>query len=80
VTDPQAADLLAGHDAGRLRLLTRMVERRDLPDPARALDALWLLTGFAAYDDLSRGRRLSTARAAELLSDLAEKALRRPAD
>jgi len=80
VTDPQAADLLAGHDAGRLRLLTRMVERLDLPDPARALDALWLLTGFAAYDDLSRGRRLSTARAAELLSDLAEKALRRPAD
>jgi len=80
VTDPQAADLLAGHDAGRLRLLTRMVERLDLPDPARALDALWLLTGFAAYDDLSRGRRLSTARAAELLSDLAEKELRRRAD
>lgn len=80
VTDPQAADLLAGHDAGRLRLLTRMVERLDLPDPERALDALWLLTGFAAYDDLTRGRRLSTTRAAELLADLAEAALRPPAD
>ena len=80
VSDPQAADLLAGHDAGRLRLLTRMVGRLDLPDPERALDALWLLTGFAAYDDLTRGRGLSTARAAELLSGLAEKALGPPAD
>ena len=75
-----AADLLAGHDAGRLRLLTRTVERLDLPDPERALDALWLLTGFAAYDDLTRGRGLSTAGAAELLAGLAEAALRAPAD
>ena len=80
VSDPQAADLLAGHDAGRLRLLTRMVGRLDLPDPERALNALWLLTGFAAYDDLTRGRGLSTARAAELLSGLAEMSLRPPAD
>jgi AcrR family transcriptional regulator len=80
VTDPQAADLLTGHDAGRLRLLTRMVGRLELADPERALDALWLLTGFAAYDDLTRGRGLSTARAAELLSGLAEKALGPPAD
>jgi hypothetical protein len=57
-----------------------MVGRLDLPDPERALDALWLLTGFAAYDDLTRGRGLSTARAAELLSGLADKALRPPAD
>jgi AcrR family transcriptional regulator len=80
VTDPQASDLLAGHDAGRLRLLTRMVDRLDLRDPERALDTLWLLTGFAAYDDLTRGRGLSTTRAAELLSGLAETALRPPAD
>ena len=76
VTDPQAADLLAGHDAGRLRLLTRMVERLDLPEPEQALDALWLLTGFAAYDDLTRGRGLTTAAAAALLCDLADQALR----
>src|SRR4051794_7797014 len=41
VTDPHASQLLAGHDSGRLRLLTRMVERLAVPDPARALDALW---------------------------------------
>ena len=80
VTDPHAADLLAGHDAGRLRLLTRLVERLPGPVPDRGLDALWLLTGFAAYDDLTRGRGLSTARAAELLSGLAEMSLRPPAD
>ena len=80
VTDPEAADLLAGHDAGRLRLLTRMVERLGPPDPERALDTLWLLTGFAAYDDLARGRGLTTAEAATLLADLAEQALSRRPD
>jgi AcrR family transcriptional regulator len=80
VTDPQAADLLARRDAGRLQLLTRMVERLDLPDPERALDALWLVTGFAAYDDLTRGRGLTTAGAATLLSELAVRAVPGPAD
>jgi AcrR family transcriptional regulator len=76
VTDPEAADLLAGHDAGRLRLLTRLVERLPGPVPDRGLSALWLLTGFAAYDDLTRGRGLTTAAAAALLADLAQDALR----
>ena len=80
VTDPQAADLLARRDAGRLQLLTRMVERLDLPDPEPALDALWLVTGFAAYDDLTRGRGLTTAGAAALLSELAVRAVPGPAD
>ena len=79
VTDPAAADLLAGHDAGRLRLLTRMVARLPGPVPAGALDVLWLLTGFAAYDDLTRGRGLSTRAAARVLADLAEKGLSRGA-
>src|SRR4029453_7300920 len=35
VTDPQAADLLARHDAGRVRLLNRMVEGLRPPRPAR---------------------------------------------
>ena len=43
VTDPQAADLLAGHDAGRLRLLTRMVGR--LPRPARTRSGRWTRSG-----------------------------------
>jgi AcrR family transcriptional regulator len=80
VTDPQAADLLARHDAGRLRLLTRMVGRLDPPDPGRVLDVLWLLTGLAAYDDLTRGRGMSTAAAADLLSGLAVQAVHGPAD
>ncbi|HEY6746238.1 MAG TPA: TetR/AcrR family transcriptional regulator [Mycobacteriales bacterium] len=76
VTDPAAADILAGHDAGRLRLLTRVVARLPGPVPPRGLDTLWLLTGFAAYDDLTRGRGLTTGAAATLLADLAEHALR----
>jgi AcrR family transcriptional regulator len=77
VTDGAAGDLLAGHDAGRLQLLTRMVDRlaeagRLSCSPAQALDTLWLVTGFAAYDELSRGRGMSTAAAAELLTGLAE--------
>jgi AcrR family transcriptional regulator len=74
VTEPAAADILAGHDAGRLRLLDRVVARLAEPVPAGFLDTLWLLTGFAAYDDLTRGRGLSTAAAAALLADLAEHA------
>lgn len=74
VTDPAAADILTGHDAGRLRLLDRVVARLPEPVPAGFLDTLWLLTGFAAYDDLTQGRGLSTAAAAALLADLAEHA------
>jgi hypothetical protein len=77
VTDPAAAQLLAGHDAGRLRLLTRLTDRLAADGllagtPDRALDALWLLTGFAAYDELARGRGMATERVAGLLADLAE--------
>ncbi len=77
VADPAAGDLLAGHDAGRLRLLTRLVDRLAAAgrlgcSPGHALDTLWLLTGFAAYDELARGRDLPTAEIAALLGDLAE--------
>ena len=77
VTDPAAADLLAGHDAGRLRLLTQLTDRLAAAGllavpPERALDALWLVTGFAAYDERARGRALPTAAAADLLAGIAE--------
>ena len=83
VTDAAAGDMLAGHDAGRLRLLTRLVDRLAeagrLPcAPVHALDTLWLLTSFHAYDELSRGRNLPTAAVAELLADLAEAQLSTP--
>jgi AcrR family transcriptional regulator len=78
-TDADAAQLLAGHDAGRLQLLTRIVERlatNQRLQPARsrkaALNALWLLTSFAAYDELAHGRGLSTRATAMMLTDLAE--------
>jgi AcrR family transcriptional regulator len=79
-TDSDAAQLLAGRDAGRLELLTRVVERlvaddrlQDSCSPQSALDTLWLLTGFAAYDELTHGRAMSTAAAAALLAELAER-------
>jgi AcrR family transcriptional regulator len=80
VTDADAAQLLAGHDAGRLQLLTRVVERLATDQPQQtartrqaAVDALWLLTSFTAYDELTNGRGLSTRAAATILTDLAEK-------
>ena len=80
VTDADAAQLLAGHDAGRLRLLTRVVERLATGErlqaacpPKSAVDTLWLLTSFATYDELTHGRGLSTRATATLLTNLAEK-------
>jgi AcrR family transcriptional regulator len=84
VTDADAARQLAGHDAGRLRLLSRLVDRliaEGRPpacSPAQAVDTLWLLTSFGAYDELARGRGLATAAVAELLADLAERRLAAP--
>lgn len=80
VADAGAGDMLAGHDAGRLRLLTRLVDRLAGADllrcpPAHALDTLWLLTSFTAYDELARGRGLPPSAAAALLTDLAESRL-----
>ena len=78
-TDADTARLLAGHDAGRLQLLTRIVERLATNHRLKtgysrkaALDILWLLTSFAAYDELAHGRGLSTRAAAKILTDLAK--------
>lgn len=79
VSDADAAHLLADHDAGRLRLVSRMVERLRAShqlarscSPRRAVDTLWLLTSFSAFDELSQGRGLSIRDAAGVLADLAE--------
>ncbi|HYZ08415.1 MAG TPA: helix-turn-helix domain-containing protein [Pseudonocardiaceae bacterium] len=76
--DPDASALLAGHDAGRLQLLTTTVRRladANLLRPGcptgRALDILWLLTSFDTYDQLTRGRNLTPAEAADILVALA---------
>jgi hypothetical protein len=39
--------------------------------PQRAVDFLWLLTSFDAYDMLSQGRKLSRDGVAERLTELA---------
>ena len=85
VTDTDAAQLLAGHDAGRLQLLTRVVERletghrlRKSCSPRCAINTLWLLTSFAAYDELAHRRGMSTRSAAALLADLAEQHVSAP--
>jgi len=74
--DPDAAALVARHDAGRLALLRTVVDRLARAgllavDADEALDVLWLLTGFDAYDTLARGRDLGFPRAAELLAGVA---------
>ena len=72
-------ELLARHDAGRLRILTGMVDRLGEADllrrgcsPEHAVNALWLLTSFDAYDLLTRGRQLTQDEAADVLARLAE--------
>jgi AcrR family transcriptional regulator len=85
-TNAAAGDLLAGHDAARLGLIHRMVNRlasarllRE-PSPGRALNTLWLVTSFDAYDQLTRGLGLSQAETTDTLIHLAEQSVvrRRP--
>ena len=84
MVDPDANALLAGHDAGRLELLTIAVARLaaagllrgDCPTE-RAVDVLWLLTSFDAYDQLTRNRALTTTDAAGTLAALASDQLLR---
>ena len=79
-TESDAAHLLDQHDLGRRRLLQRLVGRlasaglvaAECPRQ-HALDTLWLVTGFAAYDELARGRGRSTVAAARTLVAIAEK-------
>ena len=66
----------------RLPLLTHLVERLDaagrlspaLP-PGRALDILWMLSSFEAFDQLFAGRGLPVDDVAEILAGVAVRAL-----
>ncbi len=80
---PEIEQLLEHHDAGRLSLLNRIVDRlleadllREGCSPEHAVDVLWVLTSFDAYDLLTRGRGLQQAEAAAALVTLAEGQLR----
>ncbi|HEX2273081.1 MAG TPA: helix-turn-helix domain-containing protein [Acidimicrobiales bacterium] len=76
---PGIQELLDHHDAGRLTLLNRIVDRlleagllREGCSPEHAIDLLWVLTSFDAYDLLTRGRSLHEAEAAATLVTMAE--------
>lgn len=74
--DPDAAALVARHDEGRLALLRTVVDRligAGLLAVGReeALDVLWLLTGFDAYDGLASARDRPHHQVVTRLTDLA---------
>ena len=83
--DRDVAEVLAAHDAARRARLVGFVERLAEQwglgpgEPRRlALEALWMLTGFEAFDHLARRSGLPPAEVAAVLADLAEGALRHP--
>ncbi|MFC5142561.1 TetR/AcrR family transcriptional regulator [Actinomycetospora rhizophila] len=74
--DPGAAALVARHDEGRLALLRTVVDRLAAAGllgvgADEALDVLWLVTSFDAYDTLASARGRTTRAAAALLTDIA---------
>jgi AcrR family transcriptional regulator len=80
---PEVQEIVDQHDAGRLRVLERVVDRlvdggvlSERCSVDQAVNVLWLITSFDAYDLLTRGRRLPRAEAAETLVQMAESQLR----
>ena len=76
---PEIAEMLAPHDAGRAVVLERMADRLEaggVLSPtcprAAAFDVLWLLTSFDAYDLLAAGRGLAPGAVAEQLTAVLE--------
>ncbi|MDE9366699.1 TetR/AcrR family transcriptional regulator [Luteipulveratus sp. YIM 133132] len=71
--DPATASVLRDHDAGRRTLLQQVVARLGHSGDAadEALDVLWVLTSFDAFDLLSRDHRA----AAERLTTMALRSL-----
>jgi AcrR family transcriptional regulator len=74
---PEIEQMVAPHDAGRMRLLQCMVDRladggvlSQRSTTRDALDLLWLLTSFDTYDLLTAGRGLSSEEVAERLTEL----------
>jgi AcrR family transcriptional regulator len=84
--DPEIRQVLAQVEQQRLPLLARLVER--LADAGRlaagcsqrrAVDVLWLLSSFQAFDQLFTGRRLPVEEVAGVLFDLAAGSVTQPA-
>jgi AcrR family transcriptional regulator len=77
--DPALRALVAEKESLRWRVVRALVGRLHAAGALRphlrsrveATNALWLLTGFAAFDALTRGRGLTTRAAVSLLEHLA---------
>ncbi len=80
-TDAEARQVLAAHDSARKQRLvpfvTRLASQRGLTTrAAEALETLWFLGSFAAFDHLSGSSLLPVTRVARILSRLAGSLLR----
>jgi len=80
-TDSEARQVLAAHDAARKRRLmpfvTRLAARQELnTGRSEALETLWLLGSFAAFDHLSWLSALPVSGVARILSRLARSLVR----
>jgi AcrR family transcriptional regulator len=80
--DEEISRVIADVEQNRLPLLAGLVERLEAagqlsPDvpPSRALDVLWMLSSFEAFDQLLTGRGLTVEEVAEILTDLAVRGL-----
>jgi AcrR family transcriptional regulator len=83
--DPEIGQVLAQVEQQRLPLLTRLVERLAAAgrlaaggSQRRAVDVLWLLSSFEAFDQLFTARQLPVEEAAGVLFDLAARLLTQP--
>lgn len=84
--DPEIRQVLSQAEQQRLPLLTRLAERLAEAghlaagySTSRAVDLLWLLSSFAAFDQLFTGRQLPVEEVASMLFDLATRSLTQPA-
>jgi AcrR family transcriptional regulator len=82
--DDEIRRVVADVERNRLPLLTRLVERLDgvgrlspACSAARALDVLWMLSSFEAFDQLFTGRAMPVDDVAEVLADLAVRTVTR---
>jgi AcrR family transcriptional regulator len=80
--DDEIRRVIADVEQNRVPLLAGLVERLkaggqlspEVPPP-RALDVLWMLSSFEAFDQLFTWRRLTVEEVAEILTDLAVRGL-----
>jgi AcrR family transcriptional regulator len=80
--DDEIRRVIADVEQNRIPLLAGLVERLEAagqlsPDvpPPRALDVLWMLSSFEAFDQLLTGRALTLEEIAQILTDLAVRGL-----